>query len=180
MTNFKLEAPWYTYNKMVAKLFETDREVEVSEVIPGNDGGYSMTVVVSDHDKYIALDRVMPKKVEFGNITLNIVVKSSESNNAIEDYVELYKTVFKGNMLVKDFKVATDFSGFTHCFVRFWPEVVQFFNDNTADYNGNWSGLAQDIAKEVFADCPAGIHFCTADHRENVEAVDDGSGSLMD
>lgn len=180
MTNFKLEAPWYTYNKMVAKLFETDQEVEVSEVIPGNDGSYTMTVSVSDHNKYIALDRVMPKKVEFGNITLNIVVKSSGSNNAIEDYVELYKIVFKGNMLVKDFKVATDFSGFTHCFVRFWPEVVQFFNDNAADYNGNWSGLAQDIAKEVFADCPAGIHFCTADLMENAKAVDDGSGSLMD
>lgn len=167
MTNFKLEAPWYTYNKMVTELFESDQNVEVGDIVDTGDGTFSMTISVSDHDKFVALDRVMPNKVEFGNIILNIIVKSAESNDVIEDYVELYKTIFKNNLLVKDFKVTTDFAGSTHCFVRFWPEVVQFFNDNTSDYDGNWSGLAQDIAKEIFADCPAGIHFCTASIKEN-------------
>ena len=59
-----------------------------------------------------------------------------------------------------------DFTGTRHGFVRFRPEVVQFFHDDISDYNGNWSGLAQDIAGEIFDQELLGIHFCTADKRE--------------
>ena len=46
--------------------------------------------------------------------------------------------------------------------VRFKPRVVQFFDDDISDFNGNWSGLAQDIAREVFGAEMRGVHFCTA------------------
>ena len=42
-------------------------------------------------------------------------------------------------------------SEFSHN-VCFKPQVVQFFDDDISDFNGNWSGLAQDIAREVFGD----------------------------
>ena len=45
-------------------------------------------------------------------------------------------------------------------FVCFKPQVVQFFD--ISDFNGNWSGLAQDIAREIFGDEMRGVHFCTA------------------
>ena len=52
-------------------------------------------------------------------------------------------------------------SEFSHN-VRFKPRVVQFFDDDISDFNGNWSGLAQDIAREVFGDGLRSVHFCTA------------------
>ena len=63
---------------------------------------------------------------------------------------------------MKDVRLAGDRTGTKHGFVRFQPEVIQFFDDDIYDYNGNWSGLAQDIAREVFCDEVRGIHFCTA------------------
>ena len=38
-----------------------------------------------------------------------------------------------------------------------------------SDFNGNWSGLAQDIAREVFTNDSSGIHFCTAGVNEGTE-----------
>ena len=53
-----------------------------------------------------------------------------------------------------------------HTYLLFKPEVIQFFDDDIYDYEGNWTGLAQDIAREVFADETRGIHFCTASVEE--------------
>ena len=44
--------------------------------------------------------------------------------------------------------------------------ISQFFDDNLADYHGNWSGLAQDIAEDVFDNDFRGVYFCTADLKE--------------
>ena len=73
-----------------------------------------------------------------------------------------YETIFRENPIVKDVRLAQDPTGTAHGFVRFQPEVIQFFDDDLYDYDGNWSGLAQDIAREVFQDETRGIHFCTA------------------
>lgn len=70
---------------------------------------------------------------------------------------------------MKDIRTVEDSAGITHGFVRFQPEVIQFFQNDISDYNGNWSGLAQDIAKEVFVN--QNVHFCTADLRENENSV---------
>ena len=60
--------------------------------------------------------------------------------------------------------LAEDMAGSQHVFVVFHPEVKQFFDDNMFDYNGFWSGLNQDIAKEVFEEAAnAGVHFCTGE-----------------
>jgi hypothetical protein len=43
----------------------------------------------------------------------------------------------------------------------FEKKVVQFFNDQLDDINGNKSTLYQDIAKDVF-EKHEGVYFCTA------------------
>ena len=63
---------------------------------------------------------------------------------------------------MEDIKDVVDLTGTRHGFVCFKPQVVQFFDDDISDFNGNWSGLAQDIAREVFGDEMRGVHFCTA------------------
>ena len=55
----------------------------------------------------------------------------------------------------------TDFAGTHLGFVLFKPEVIQFLDDDTSDYYGNWNGLAEDIAREIFVEGYRGVNFCT-------------------
>ena len=160
----KLSAPWNTYQSKVKALFALDDEIEVGDVHADEDGGYAFEITVHNAAKFIALDRVMPKAVVFGTVTLKIDVNNVEDDSTATA-IELYKTLFEGNRIVKDIKDVKDFTGTVHGYVRFQPDVIQFFNDDISDYNGLWSGLAQDIAREVFAN--QNVHFCTADLREN-------------
>ena len=168
MKYLRLEAPWYTYQKKVKALFERDPAINVGEIIEPEKGeaDFVFDIEVLDHDKFQALDRVLPKCVQFGNVILAINLYDEENGTA--DATELYKTIFKGNPIVKDVILAQDYTGTQHGFVLFQPEVIQFYDDDLNDYNGNWSGLAQDIAREVFCDATAhGILFCTAPVDEN-------------
>lgn len=171
MFKFRIEAPWYTFNKKVKALFELDPEIEVGEIVDCDDeADYCFSIEVKNHEKFVALDRLMPRTRVFGNVVLKIYLYDVVNNDA-NTVVQLYQTLFEGNRIVKDIKTRVDVCGVAHDFVRFVPEVVQFFDDDLSDYSGNWSGLAQDIAKEVFADSEWKIGFCTADLRENEENV---------
>ena len=168
MMKLAIEAPWYTFQKKVKALFEEDPDIRVGDVIEQEDGraDFAFCIEVRNHEKFLALDRVLPKVRTFGNVTLGILIFDEENAGSEIDRIALYETLFKGNPIVKDIKDVTDFTGTRHGFVRFKPEVIQFPDDNIADYSGNWSGLAQDIAAEVFDQEMTGIHFCTADKNE--------------
>lgn len=166
--NLKIEAPWYAYHKKVKVLFGGDPDIEVGDIYTNPEGhafNYAFDICVRKHEKFKALEKVMPEEVGFGNVTLGIFLMDMENLFDAEHPVGLYAAIFDGNPLIKDIKEVTDFTGTLHGFVRFKPEVVQFFHDDISDYNGLWSGLAQDIAKEVFIG-NAFVHFCTADLRE--------------
>lgn len=156
----KLSPPWETYAKMLAALFEEDHDIMVGDV--DTEDGYKLPIYVEDHRKYEALCKLLPFTVRFGNVVLQLIIKDSNKNTGI-NYGQLFEDLFKGNPKFKEVKMVKDLVGADHTFVMFQPEVIQFFNDNMFDYNGFWSGLAQDIAKEVFEGATkAGVHFCTA------------------
>lgn len=165
----RLEAPWYSYQKKVKTLFERDSDIEVGEVYQDEKmaSDYVFAINISNHKKYEAMQRIFPQSAVFGNVTMVIELHETGVFEDISDVAALYETVFSGNPIVKDIREVVDGTGTKHAYVRFQPEVLQFFDDDTSDYNGNWSGLAQDIAREVFADEYRCIHFCTADIREN-------------
>lgn len=171
MMKLRIEAPWYTYQKKIKALFERDPEIMVCEVVESEkeDEDYCFSIEVKNHEKFIALDRLLPTIRVFGNVVLRIYLYDLENEAINNPTVNLYETLFKGNKIVKDIRTLTDVHGFGHSFVRFEPEVVQFFDDDISDYSGNWSGLAQDIAKEVFEGTNWEIGFCTADLNENEE-----------
>ena len=164
MMKYAIEAPWYTFQKKVNALFERDEDISVGDIVELENGktDYCMDIEIRNHEKFLALDRILPKVKTFGNVTLGIILYDEENGLNGEDRIELYKKVFAGNPIVKDIRGMEDFTGTLHGYIRFEPEVIQFQDDNLADYNGNWSGLAQDIAAEVFDQEIAGIHFCTA------------------
>ena len=168
MKNMKLAAPWYTYRNMVAAMFEGDADVNVGEIVDDVDGyNYYFDLAVTNHEKAVALDKVLRKEKMFGNICLGIgVVNESPEAQKVPD-VEVFKTALKGNKHLKDIMQPVDPAGQEHSFVRFWPEVVQFYNDDQTDYNGNWNGLAEDIAREIFNNRRWNIQFCTASKKEN-------------
>lgn len=168
MAKFAIQSPWVTYYNMVTKLFELDDKVIIGDIGKWSDkADYEFDITVVDHEKYIAMTQLMPSVIQFGNVTLKINVRDGASDR---DYVvEAFKELFKGNRSVRDIKEVADMTGTTHSFVRFEPEVIQFPNDDMTDYNGNWSGLMQDIAREIFDVNSLEISFCTADIRENTE-----------
>lgn len=181
MIKLRLEAPWYTYRKKLNALFELDEQIDVGEVYQPeyDEADYAIDIAVKDHKKFIALDRALPSEVVFGMINLRINLLDEE--NAYGDpAIELFKTIFEGNRIVKDIKTFVDNVGVSHAYVRFQPEIVQFFDDDLGDYNGNWTGLAQDIAKEVFVGTSWEINFCTADLRENCSTEDSSSVDILE
>lgn len=164
----KLSPPWNTYQKKVKALFERDPAIAVGDVYEVDDDvvTYAFDVLVSDPEKFKALYLTLPKVVEFGNVKLAIILHNVDDPDG-KERAELYKAIFKDNPIVKDIREVKDPAGAQYCFIRFEPEVIQFFNDDTSDFNRNWSGLAQDIAREVFDSDFCGVLFCTADKREN-------------
>ena len=78
----------------------------------------------------------------------------------------MFKTLFAGNPIVMTMETHTDPAGGQWNYVVFTPEVVQFYNDNLADYHGNWNGLAEEIAYEVFEENSRGVYFCTGEYFE--------------
>lgn len=167
MIKFALEAPWNTFHKMVKALFESDSEVTISEIYdPDNGvGTYAFDIEVANHEKYLALNKVFPRVKQYGNVTLQVFLYDSTDDSEDGPFA-IFSAIFQGNRAVKDIKTVTDQAGSNHYYVRFWPEVIQFYDDDLRDYNGNWSGLAQDIARDVFEDS-LGVNFCTASVKEN-------------
>ena len=172
MLNLKLEAPWYTYQKKVKALFENDPDINVGDIYePENcENDYAFDIEVKNHDKFMALSAVMHGVKEFGNIRLGVVLYDEENSDVHPGY-NLFSTIFKGNRIVKDLQVVPDQTGTEHVYVRFQPEVVQFFDDDLSDFSGNWNGLAEDIARDVF-DEDWSTNFCTADLKENTEPTE--------
>jgi len=164
ITETGLSAPWETYVKKLKALFGGDPDVTVGDVY--KDAECYAVDIVATHAKYDVLAKVLPKSVNFGCVDLALCLHSSDED-ADQLAIEEYKTLFAGNGLVKEIKEVEDETGTKHAYIRFWPAVLQFPNDDTRDYRGLWSGLAQDIAREVFCDEYRGIHFGTAGTDEN-------------
>lgn len=173
MRKLSISAPWYEFQKKVKALFERDPQIIVGDIYEpeGGEVNYAFDIEVRNHEKFIALDRVIPGIKEFGNVTLGIVLYDEENVSAADLGIETYKAIFNGNPIVKDIRDVQDFAGVRHGFVRFDPalSLIQYQCDDTSSYDGRSTVLAQDVAKEIFEDKFLGIHFCTAGVNEGTE-----------
>lgn len=160
MNNLKLSSPWETYRNKLAAFFELDECVTVGDVTD-IDGGKTVTVSVTNRQKAAALEKVLRKRVEFGNVVLTVTVYDASGEETLADVL---KAAFAYNETVRRVMTGTDHTGTEHIFVICEPDVVQFFNDDISDYQGNFNALAADVARELF---DAEAHFNTADLREN-------------
>ena len=152
--NVNLSPPWVTFYREINALFEQDPDVEVE--FHENDN--SICVYVEGQEKADAIDALLPDEKTFGNITVQIVVIPA---NKVMSKSDLFNVAFSGNPAFAYATAKTDdvfpkpFS-----YVVFKKKVVQFFNDDLRDINGNMTTLYQNIAKDVFGE-DEGICFCT-------------------
>lgn len=154
----KLSAPWVNFYNEIKALFEQDPEIKISfdEETP------EVKLFVENNRKADALTQLLPAEKEFGNVTLKVtVVPANEELSKLD----LISEAFFGNpALSYVWKAVTPLGEFDYAV--FENKVVQYFNDDMRDINGNRSTLYQELAKDVFGE-EANLCFCT-------EAVDRG------
>ena len=161
--NTRIIAPWYEYQKKIVALFSHDPHITISSVYKpeGREVDYAFDIEVRKHEKFEALNRMIPSVKEFGNITLGIQLFDEENTTKKDDIAAICKAMFADNPIVDDVRVVTDQFGVQQVYVMFKAEVIQYYRDEFTDYNGLWSGLAQDIAKEIIDNSLGNLHFCT-------------------
>ena len=152
MENMKLSPPWITFVHEVEALFEEDTDVKIKF----DENENNLKLYVSALRKADALTKLLPTEKDFGNVKLKISVIPPNTEPTKAD---LFDEAFFGNPAVQGV-YAFDSPFGTVSYVVFRNKVVQFFNDQMDDINGNKSTLFQDIAKEVFG-TDHGVFYCT-------------------
>lgn len=152
---FKKSAPWITYFRKLEALFGKDPEIKIEYF----DVPALLKMYVDNPTKAEAISQLLPDEVNFGGVTAEIRVVPSNKPLAKAD---LFAQAFTGNPA---FSRMVDVGGvFTNPihYCVFNKEVVQYWDDNLGDINGNESTLYQNIAEDVFEDTE-GVMFCTED-----------------
>lgn len=155
MANVKLSPPWDTFVSEVIALFAQDPEVTVKY----DSDNYLLKLFVSDADKAIALEKLMLKEKNFGNVTLKIEVVPPNMDTIEKE--ALFQKAFDGNPALSFTRsYETPFGNVTY--IVFQKKVVQFYNDQMDDINGNKSTLFENIAADVFG-AEHSVFYCTND-----------------
>ena len=152
-----LSSPWVTFSRKIEALFGQDPEIKVEF----DNEAPSVKLYVEDEEKAEALAKLLPTEKIFGNVILHISIIPANKNAAVDPKVIAFKTAFKGNPVLKDVVSVDAMAYRSITYAIFKNEVVQFFDDDLTDINGNCSTLYQTIAREIFGASAANINFCT-------------------
>lgn len=154
MAKMKLSPPWVTYANEVKELFAADPDVHV--VFDCDD--MDLKLFVDDDSKAEALTELLPEEKDFGGAKLKISVVPANANDK-PSVMSLLRKAFAGNPAVRNFyECQTPFGQINY--VVFAPEIVQFWNDDMSDINGNKTMLLKDVAEDVIGET-SGVNFCT-------------------
>lgn len=151
-----LSPPAYTLYSQIQKALGGDPHVHVMPM--QNDGStYEIRLVVGDDAKAVALAKTLLPEHELGEETVRVTVIDVEGrayNNEPDDQAgDIAATIddaFRSNPLFREALVADrkPAIGIGQVIAVFAPKVIQFFNDDLADYYYN----ANRVAADVFAD----------------------------
>lgn len=149
----KLSSPWVEFYRELEALFAEDDEVKVVYDEENNE----VKLYVENVRKADALTQLLPTEKTFGNVTLKVTV--IPANNAEVSKADLIAEAFEGNPALSYVQHVDAVIG-AFDYAVFKNKVVQFFDDNLSDINGNKSTLYENIAKDVFGE-NVGVFFCT-------------------
>lgn len=151
----KLAPPWQTYVSELVVMFGGDPEIRIVYDDPGKE----VKLYVSDTSKAEALSKILPIKKRFGNMVLKVTVVFPNLDGKEESVLSLFKKAFRDNPVLEyTYGADSPFGAFNY--VVFRNQVVQFYNDQIDDINGNKTTLFQEIAKDLFNENLA-VNYCT-------------------
>lgn len=154
-----IQAPWVTYHNYVKAMFGRDEEINIHDIEKAADG-YKFIISSTNSDKLSAISSIFRSTIfEFGNVKLHIDFRVE--NDEEYDVEDLYNTAFEGNPVFDEVIVGSVPSGEAVYYVMFAKEVIQFFNDDLSDPYGNYNGLAEDIARDLFKTA-VNVNFATS------------------
>lgn len=153
--DLRLSAPWLTYTNEVKALFGEDPDIKIVY----SDDEPTLILMINGEEKAEAIAKLLPTEKVFGNVILKINVVPANVDNGSPE--QLFRKAFDKNPVLSYIKTIGDSAIFGGaCYVVFKKKVVQFYNDNIADVNGNKNTLLQDIAGEVLTK-QNGVFYCT-------------------
>lgn len=169
MARLNLSPPWVVYYRKLSAFFKEDPEVSITY----DDIEQEIKLYVSNAEKAVALENLLPNEQNFGNVTLYITIVPA--NKTCFDSVKAgYSTnsndivhICFNNKAVVDIKIVDGIMTNKMTFVIFKKKVVQYFTDDIGDYHGIHSTLYQDLAKDILGNID-GVFFCT-DNKTHVE-----------
>lgn len=157
MAATRIAPPWITFYREIVELFGDDPDIRL-EYLSGDGEDPKIKVFVNGMDKANALETILPKEMSFGNVTVTVEVIPSNDNE--ETIVDVFLKAFKNNPVFSYAVMVDGVVSSPLSYVVFRNRVVQFYNDNLGDVNGNCTTLYEDIAQDVFGDLH-GVFFCT-------------------
>lgn len=153
----KMSPPWIVYLEKFKKLFEQDPELHIMF----DDDNMELIVRVDNQTKYEALRELLPYKVDFGNVIMNLTLIPANEMVGTKNAARLMNEAFKGNPVVDNIIEIPNVFTNTLTYVMFKKEVVQYWSDNLGDPHGNESTLYQEIAKDIITGVD-GVSYCTS------------------
>ena len=161
-TRFKILPPWSIVIRKFEALFDGDPQIACNTDFSGT---HPLIVLACNNgDKVTALEKILPKEITFGGVTLSIMVDGIPSNRAFRNKKELFEVAFDKNPAFAYAMSPVDegYNWFAMTYVVFKNCVVQFFADNLNDCHGVISTLYQNIAEELLTGPGAeGVFFNT-------------------
>lgn len=153
MEKLTLSAPWITFIRETKILFEQDPDICVIVDYDATE----IKMLVSKKCKAEALAKLLPAEKAFGNVTVKITVVPPNDDPDVP--FTWIKEAFDGNPVFEAAESSETTLG-SFNYAVFKKEVVQFYNDQLDDINGNKSMLYQEIAKDVLGP-QSGVFYCT-------------------
>ena len=145
----KILPPWTIVIRKLEALFDGDPQIAFNTDFSGEHP--AVVLSCNNGDKVAALQRILPSEINFGNVTLKVIVDGTPSNIAFTSKVDLFDTAFKGNpaYAYSTCPCEDGYQWICSTYVVFKNCVVQFSADNLNDCHGIISTLYQTIAEEL-------------------------------
>ncbi|MGG5735718.1 MULTISPECIES: hypothetical protein [Bacillus cereus group] len=168
----ELSPPWITYFNELKNSIGADPTVTVGPLIPVG-GNFIILVQAMSDEKAIALATLLKPFVEFGNVSVTVVVSNEESVivnplpcplDAFE-IAHLFQVALENNPYFQQVVVQPQLPGGANViFPVFAAKVIQFFNDDISNLCQTFTGVAANVFHDVMNDvvCDIPILFSTS------------------
>ncbi|AKR09306.1 hypothetical protein [Bacillus thuringiensis] len=168
----QLSPPWITYFNKLVNSIGADPTVTVGPLIPVG-GNFIILVHALSNEKAIALATLLKSFVEFGNVSVTVIVTNNENQivNPVPcpldafEIAHLFLVALENNPYFDQVVVQPQFPGGSNVvFPVFKAEVIQFFNDDISNLCQTFTGVAANVFHDVMQDeiCDAPILFSTS------------------